>query len=231
MTNDVWAIRTHRLWMLSMIVPITSILLSYILHQATGHARIWLPFISETDHAGPEAWTFKIGLALTGIIDILIAWRMWEILRSRSDQTHWFVHACLVSGVATGIGSLGVAAFRWAVWMEAHLLFAIMIFIAGTAWAIFVHLAGRLLQLDQKGERIRRIAIPIIAISILFMVTLFKLAVDEHPEIKTELKLDLARTKMLFAAFFEWTLFAGFMLTMYSFRWDLTPLHSSEPEP
>lgn len=229
MSNDVWAIRTHRLWMLAIIVPISSILLSYILHQATGHARIWLPFISETDHAGPEAWTFKFGLAVTGVLDILMAWRMWEILRSKSDQTHWGVHASLVAGVMTGIGGIGVACFRWSLHIEEHLLFAILIFLGGTTWAIFIHLAGRVLDLDEKGAGIRRIAISISVISVVLMATLFRLAMNEHPEIGTELDLDLARTKMLFSALFEWILFAGFMLSMYSFRWDLTPLQPSEP--
>ncbi|MDP6011558.1 MAG: hypothetical protein QF707_07175 [Candidatus Poseidoniaceae archaeon] len=231
MSNDVWDIRTQRLWVLSIIVPVTSILLSYILHQATGHARIWLPFISETDHAGPEAWTFKFGLAVTGVLDIIVTWRMWEILRSKSEQTHWFVHASLVSGIATGIGGLGVACFRWTSHMEEHLLFAIMIFIGGTTWAIFIQLSGRLLELDERGAKIRRIAIPITVISLILMTTLFKLAINEHPEIKVELNLDLERTTMLFSAFFEWIVFLGFMLSMYSFRWDLIPLQTSEPEP
>ena len=134
-----------------------------------------------------------------------------------------------MAGIMTGIGGIGVACFRWTLYIEEHLLFAILIFLGGTTWAIFIHLAGRVLDLDEKGARIRRIAIPINVISVVLMTTLFRMAINEHPEIRTELNLDLARTKMLFSAIFEWALFAGFMLSMYSFRWDLTPPQPSEP--
>jgi hypothetical protein len=217
-TPEQWRIFNIRIWLLAIIVPSTTLLLAFILHHLGGNARVWLPFVSETDHSGPEAFVFKIGLYATGILDILMAWRIWELLSIEEKR----FHSILVTGVLSGMGAFIVAYFRWFENQEAHLVGALMIFIFGTLWGISVHMTGKHISLDKRGSRIRRISIPLTLVALVCMAIAFSIGITNYPELRDNLDLNQVRTEMLISAAFEWLLFIGFMLTMYSFRWDVT---------
>jgi hypothetical protein len=225
--------KVHHLWRLALILPIIGFSLSFILHQATGHARVWLPFISETDHAGPEAWPFKIGLVSTGIVNIILSWKLWEMMKLRSQEIHWSTNVSLYAGITCGVGAIGVASLRWTLYQDGHIVAAILAFIGGLCWGIFMDISSKKLKMNEQGIKIRKYAIPIAAISLLSMTIAFRLGMYRSADIHKTLDLDLAHTEMLFSAAFEWILFAAFMTVLYSFRWDVTPLPSipSETEP
>jgi len=222
--------KANHLWRLALILPITGFLLSFILHHATGHSRVWLPFISETDYAGPEAWPFKIGLASAGLVNILLSWRLWQMMKLRSQEIHWSTNASLYAGITCGIGAIGVASLRWTLYQNEHIAAALLVFIGGLTWGIFMDISSKKLGMDERGVKIRKIAIPLTAISLVSMTTAFRLGMYKSPDIHKTLDLDLARTEMLFSAAFEWILFAAFMMVLYSFRWDVAPLPSVPSE-
>ena len=225
--------KVHHLWRLALILPITGFLLSFILHHATGHSRVWLPFISETDYAGPEAWPFKIGLVSAGLVNILLSWRLWQMMKLRSQEIHWSTNASLYAGITCGVGAIGVASLRWTLNQNGHIAAAALVFSGGLAWGIFMDISSKKLQMDERGIKIRKYAIPLAAISLVSMITAFRLGMYRSADIHKTLDLDLAHTEMLFSAAFEWMLFAAFMTVLYSFRWDVNSLPSipSETEP
>ena len=217
------------LWLLALILPITTVCLSWILHQASGEARTLLVFISETDHPGPEAWVFKIGFFTTGIVDVLLGWRMYELLQNDGKKSK----TILIPSLITGLGLIIVAIFRWADYPVMHLIGAIPIFIFGTAWGIAVHRLSPLMDLNNTGTNIRRISIPMTIIAVAGLFISFEVGMINYPtqaDRMVMMELSKVTTEMLFAAGFEWLMFIGFMLTIYSFRWDIIPLQTSEPE-
>ena len=214
------------LWLLALILPITTVLLSWILYQIEGDARTLLVFISETDHPGPETWSFKLGFFATGLVDILLGWRMYHLLRQDDKK----FDTIFVTSFFTGLGLILVAIFRWEDYPTMHLVGAIPVFAFGTAWGISVHRLSSTLELDQRGMKIRRISVPMTILSVIGLFISFQIAVINHPSLLESLQLNKVTIEMLFAAGFEWLLFVGFMLTIYSFKWDIIPLQTSEPE-
>lgn len=225
--------KVHHLWRLALILPITGFSLSFILHHATGHSRVWLPFISETDYAGPEAWPFKIGLVSAGLVNILLSWRLWQMMKLRSQKIHWSTNASLYAGITCGVGAIGVASLRWTLHQNGHIAAAVLVFVGGLAWGIFMDISSKKLGMDERGIKIRKFAIPLAAISLVSMTTAFRLGMYRSADIHETLDLNLAHTEMLFSAAFEWMLFAAFMTVVYSFKWDVNSLPSipSETEP
>lgn len=217
------------LLLLALVLPIVTTSLSWILHQTQGNARTLLVFISETDHPGPEAWAFKIGFFATGIVDILLGWRMFNLLQQEDKKSK----AILISSAITGFGLILVATFRWADYPAMHLIGAVPVFIFGTLWGISVHRLASKLGLDSRGGKIRRVSIPLTIIATVGLFVSFQVGVSNYPtqEDRMEMmELDIVSVEMLFAAGFEWLLFLGFMLSIYSFKWDIIPLPTSEPE-
>mgnify|MGYP003315216287 CR=1 FL=1 len=55
------------------ILPLVSVVCSMTIHAASGHARDFPFFVSESDYPGLERWFFTIGLALTSPLICLLS--------------------------------------------------------------------------------------------------------------------------------------------------------------
>ena len=61
----------------SWLLPALTVPLAMVIHLLNGNSRDFPIFISEADYPGVERWVFTIGLALSGIIQMVFAYRMW----------------------------------------------------------------------------------------------------------------------------------------------------------
>ena len=62
-------------WLLpSIVVPA-----SMLIHMVVGNSRDFPFFISEADFPGLERYIFTVGLAISGLVQMLFAYRMWKI--------------------------------------------------------------------------------------------------------------------------------------------------------
>ena len=62
---------------MSWLLPATIVPLSMVIHLLSGNSRDFPFFISEADFPGVERWVFTTGLAISGLIQMLFAYRVW----------------------------------------------------------------------------------------------------------------------------------------------------------
>ena len=80
--------------------PEVTVPLAMVIHLLNGNSRDFPIFISEADYPGVERWVFTIGLALSGIIQMVFAYRMW--LQTKNVGRRKLVHFSLLCGLVTG---------------------------------------------------------------------------------------------------------------------------------
>ena len=61
---------------ISWLLPATIAPLAMVIHLLNGNSRDFPFFISEADYPGVERWVFTIGLALSGLFQMIFAYRM-----------------------------------------------------------------------------------------------------------------------------------------------------------
>ena len=69
----------------SWLLPALTVPLAMVIHLLNGNSRDFPIFISEADYPGVERWVFTIGLALSGIIQMIFSYRMWLQPRMLDD--------------------------------------------------------------------------------------------------------------------------------------------------
>ena len=70
------------------ILPLVSVVCSMTIHAASGHARDFPFFVSESDYPGLERWFFTIGLALTSPLICLLSHRVNVRFKSERTTAH-----------------------------------------------------------------------------------------------------------------------------------------------
>ena len=214
----------------SWLLPATVVPLAMVIHLLNGNSRDFPFFISEADFPGVERWVFTIGLAISGLAQMLFSYRMWvEFSRIKSSKLLFIAMLC---GLFTG-GNLFVMSFaNMYDHLALHVITASMVFQVGMVWAIVSHFA--IPNANQKGKRLRIFSIVLSLISYVVMSQAVVRAVnglDQYGlEGDTILTLDKIQYAIDVAAYAEYALFVGLILCLYSFEQDFIERSNSSKE-
>ena len=134
-------------WLLpSIVVPV-----SMIIHVLAGNARDFPFFISEADYPGVERMIFTVGLAISGLIQMLFAYRMW--FEYRKIQPSKLLTLALCCGIFTGANLFVMSFADMYDHFVLHVITASMVFQVGMVWAVVSHFA--IPNANPRGKRIR----------------------------------------------------------------------------
>ena len=70
----------------SWLLPATVVPLAMVIHLLSGNSRDFPFFISEADFPGVERLVFTIGLAISGLLQMLFAYRMWYKYNTKGSR-------------------------------------------------------------------------------------------------------------------------------------------------
>ena len=215
---------------ISWLLPATIAPLAMVVHLLSGNSRDFPFFISEADYPGVERWIFTVGLALSGIFQMIFAYRMWHKMRHVGRPRLLF--AAMLCGLFTGANLFVMSFADMYDHLELHIITASFVFQVGIIWAILSHLA--LPNAHKSGRRVRIIGILVSFISYVVMSQAIVRAINDLEsfglEDDTMFTLDRIQYAIDVAAYAEYVLFAGLIICLYSFERDLISFNSSNEE-
>lgn len=121
---------------LGWLLPLATVVTSMSIHAFSGNARAIPFFVSESDYPGPERVVFTTGLAITGLVICILAYRFSLMVEEQDSKWN---RISLFSGILSGL-SLSVLAF--ANMYDALLLHSIttlLVFVGGFIWGASMH--------------------------------------------------------------------------------------------
>ena len=213
-------------WLLpSIVVPA-----SMLIHMVVGNSRDFPFFISEADFPGLERYIFTIGLAISGLVQMLFAYRMWKEYRKVKPSK--LLTVSLVCGLFTGSNLFVMSFANMYDHLIMHIITASMVFQVGMVWAVISHFA--IPSANPRGKQIRRLSIIVSAASYFIMNQAVVKAVSDLDEYGLEddtiFTLDRIQDAIDVAAYAEYALFVGLILCLYSFEQDFLSLSGSVEE-
>ena len=72
----------------SWLLPATAVPLAMVIHLLSGNSRDFPFFISEADFPGVERWVFTIGLAISGLMQMIFASVCGSNTKQKSQQNY-----------------------------------------------------------------------------------------------------------------------------------------------
>ena len=207
---------------ISWLLPATTVPLAMVMHLLSGNSRDFPFFISESDFPGAERIVFTVGLAISGLIQMFFAYRMWYKMRDNNRPRMLFF--TMLCGLFTG-GNLFIMSFaNMYDYLTLHVITASLVFQGGMVWAIMAHFA--IISSNKSGKNLRIVGILLSIISYLIMSQAIVRAVKDLDsyglEGDTIFTLDSIQYAIDIAAYAEYTLFIGLILSLYSFERDFT---------
>lgn len=203
-------------WLLpAIIIPV-----SMLIHLISGNSRDFPFFISESDFPGLERWVFTIGMTISGLVQMLFAYRMWYSMRD--DGRRKLMHCTLACGLITGANLTIMAFANMYDYILIHVITASIVFQFGMLWALLAHLS--LPKANKKGRAIRYWSLVIALFSYIIMTFSISRAIKELDnyglENDTIFTLNSIQDAVDVAAYAEYGLFIGLVLALYSFESD-----------
>ena len=214
----------------SWLLPATVVPLAMVIHLLNGNSRDFPFFISEADYPGVERYVFTIGLAISGLMQMFFAYRMWHRMRSNNrPQMLFFTMLC---GFFTGINLFIMSFANMYNHLALHVLTASFVFQGGMIWAIMAHFA--MPNANQNGKKLRIFGIFLSIISYFVMSQAIVRAITDLDEFGLEddtiFTLDKIQHAVDIAAYAEYALFVGLILCLYSFEHDLLGFNNISEE-
>jgi len=205
----------------SWLLPATIVPLSMVIHLLSGNSRDFPFFISEADYPGVERWVFTVGLAISGLLQMLFAYRIWYKYKLQ-DSTKILL-LFLLCGLCVGANLFIMSFANMYDHLKLHVLTASIVFQLGIVWAIVSHFA--LPGKNKPGKKIRIYAILISVVSYIVMSQAIVRAVagleDYGLEDDTIFTLDRIQHAVDVAAYAEFALFIALIMCLYSIEKDL----------
>jgi uncharacterized membrane protein len=214
----------------SWLLPAIIVPLSMVIHLLSGNSRDFPFFISEADYPGVERWVFTVGLAISGLLQMLFAYRVWY--KYKLEKSTKLLFFFLLCGLFVGANLFIMSFANMYDHLKLHVLTASIVFQLGIVWAILAHFA--LPGKNKPGKKIRIYAILISVISYIVMSQAIVRAVagldDYGLEDDTMFTLDRIQYAVDIAAYAEYALFVALILCLYSIEKDLLaePMNSQE---
>lgn len=205
---------------ISWLLPAITVPVAMIVHILLGNARTFPIFISEADYPGLERWIFTIGLCVTGLMQMIFAFRMWTTMRNNKRKKLMLL--TLLCGIFTG-GNLVIMSFADMYdHLALHVVTASNVFQGGMLWALLAHFS--LPNANKKGRKVRVWGMLISLISYIVMTQSVIRAVKGLEkyglEQDTIFTLNSIQSAIDVAAIAEYGLFVGLILALYSFEFD-----------
>ena len=122
---------------MSWLLPATIVPLSMVIHLLSGNSRDFPFFISEADFPGIERWVFTTGLAISGLIQILFAYRVWY--RYKGTESPRLLFVFLLCGIFVGSNLFVMAFANMYDHLKLHVATASIVFQLGIVWAMLSH--------------------------------------------------------------------------------------------
>ena len=206
----------------SWLLPATVVPLSMVIHLLGGNSRDFPFFISEADFPGLERWVFTIGLAISGLIQMLFAYRVWHKYNSRKPTKLLLLF--LICGLFVGANLVIMSFANMYDHLKLHIVTASIVFQIGIVWAVLSHFA--LPGGNKPGKKIRILAIVISIISYIVMSQAVVRAVSDLEDYglqdDTIFTLDRIQYAVDVAAYAEYALFVALIMCLYSIEKDLS---------
>ena len=206
---------------MSWLLPATIVPLSMVIHLLSGNSRDFPFFISEADFPGIERWVFTTGLAISGLIQILFAYRVWY--RYKGTESPRLLFVFLLCGIFVGSNLFVMAFANMYDYLKLHVATASIVFQLGIVWAMLSHFA--LPGNNKPGKKLRICAILISIFSYVVMSQAVVRAVagleDYGLEDDTIFTLDRIQYAVDVAAYAEYALFVALIMCLYSIEQDL----------
>jgi hypothetical protein len=121
---------------LGWLLPLTTVVTSMSIHAFSGNARAIPFFVSESDYPGPERVVFTTGLAITGLVICILAYRFSLMVEEQDSKWN---RISLSSGILSGL-SLSVLAFANIYdALLLHVITTILVFVGGFVWGASMH--------------------------------------------------------------------------------------------
>ena len=199
------------------VLPSITISLSTILHIISGEYRAFPFFISETDYPGLQRIIFTGGLCVTGILVVIISWKLFA---KNKSKTRWYwMELSMLSGVFAGINISLMSFMDMYDHLDMHITTSMNVFYFGLGWCFTTHLAMK--HGNEKGKRFRYASVSLGFIAFTIMMTAMTLAINEHPSFLETNDMDLIQSWVNWAAPMEYLLVISFILTLKSFEIDI----------
>ena len=142
------------------LLPATIVPLSMVIHLLSGNSRDFPFFISEADYPGVERWVFTVGLAISGLLQMLFAYRVWYKYKLQKSTKLLFLF--LICGLFVGANLFIMSFANMYDHLKLHVLTASIVFQLGIVWASLSHFA--LPGKNKPGKKIRICAILILSL-------------------------------------------------------------------
>ena len=121
---------------LGWLLPLATVVSSMSIHAFSGNARAIPFFVSESDYPGPERVVFTTGLAITGLVICILAYRFSIMVEEQDSKWN---RISLSSGILSGL-SLSVLAFANIYdALLLHVITTILVFVGGFVWGASMH--------------------------------------------------------------------------------------------
>ena len=121
---------------LGWLLPLATVVTSMSIHAFSGNARAIPFFVSESDYPGPERVVFTTGLAITGLVICILAYRFSLMVEEQDSKWN---RISLSSGILSGL-SLSVLAFANIYdALLLHVITTILVFFGGFVWGASMH--------------------------------------------------------------------------------------------
>ena len=215
---------------ISWLLPAIVVPVSMLIHLVVGNSRDFPFFISEADFPGIERFIFTAGLAISGLFQMLFAYRMWH--EYRKIKPGKLLNLAMVCGLFTGANLFVMSFANMYDHLIIHVITASVVFQVGMIWAIVSHFA--MPSANKRGKIIRRTSILLCIASYYVMTKAVASAIgglDSYDlEDDTILTLDKIQGAIDVAAYAEFALFVCLILCLYSFEQDFLALSESIEE-
>ena len=214
----------------SWLLPATTVPFAMLIHIISGNSRDFPFFISEADYPGLEQLVFTVGLAVSGLVQMVFAYRMWQEYRRINPSK--LLDLALCCGLFTGANLFIMSFADMYDHLALHIITASLVFQVGLLWAVISHFA--IPNANRRGKNLRRLSIGLSITSYIVMtqavVRAFSDLDDYGLEDDTIFTLDRIQEAIDVAAFAEYALFVGLILCLYSFEQDFIALSNSTEE-
>ena len=199
------------------VLPSISISVSTILHILSGDYRALPFFISEADYPGLQRIVFTGGLFITGILIVLISWKLF--VKNKSHTRWYWMELSMLSGVIAGVNLSIMSFMDMYDHLDMHITTSMNVFYFGLTWCATTHLAMN--NGDEKGKRFRYASISLGFIAFTIMMYAMTSAINQHPSFLETNDMDLIQPWVNWAAPMEYLLVLSFILTLKSFEIDI----------
>ena len=199
------------------VLPSITISASTILHILSGDYRALPFFISEADYPGLQRIVFTGGLFVTGILIVLISWKLF--VKNKSHTRWYWMELSMLSGVFAGINLSIMSFMDMYDHLDMHITTSMNVFYFGLTWCATTHLAMN--NGDEDGKRFRYASISLGFIAFTIMMYAMTSAINQHPSFLETNDMDLIQPWVNWAAPMEYLLVLSFILTLKSFEIDI----------